>query len=346
MSPSKTGPEQTPYVVVTTEHQPIESPSEAEEFLTALSKAPDGVRLTQRLRSVSGSREVRLWEAPSLDVMTGYVSREFPGAQVTGTVGIFAPVNKNPVINVALADPTPGGGVIVGGVNFGAYKAGESQLLLVGSLPIETTGAFPGALVARLVDNMPAIEISGPPSYTGMQWGTTFAAGLTPGVAPAGGAPGLTGVLDQPAFLQIVTAAGKSSNLWPVSFRAARGGPMLIPGSAFDVVECGGRGTCGLGVTGGSVAGYHYSWGAPFIAGSGSGTDRYSCQLTNQFVYYDYQWLIQDGVNGGPFGPNPGPSSQTEIDLEVSWFYDAGVGQSALYALGVYAVGPVGLQGW
>jgi hypothetical protein len=37
--------------------------------------------------------------------------------------------------------------------------------------------------------------------------------------------PWLTGVLDQNAYLQVVRSDGKSSNLWPVSFTAARTAP-------------------------------------------------------------------------------------------------------------------------
>jgi hypothetical protein len=345
MSPSEHVPERAPFVVVTTEDALVTSSAQALEFLAALGKAPDGVRLCQRLRSETGSREVRLWEAPSLDVMERYVSREFPAGRITGTVGTFAPPDNDPVITIAIADPTPGSGVIVGGKHFGTRKAGQSQLLLVGSIPNGDTGAFPAALTASVVDgHLPAIELSGPPAYTGIQWGDTYAAGLIPAATLPEGVPGLTGVLDQPAFLQIVTAAGKSSNLWPVTFTAQRGVPMLIPGSAFNVDNCAGGGTCATNLEGGTIWGYHD--GGLFLSGAGSGTDRYSCQLTNQFVYDHYQWLIQDGVNGGPFGPNEGPANLTDIDLEVSWFYNFGVATDALYALGVFAVGPLGLTGW
>lgn len=331
--------EKSAFVLATTEHRPIASPGEAKVFLRALAEAPEGVRLTQRLRSDDGKTEVRLWEAPSMKLLGSYIAAKFPGGNVTGQIGIFDPPNNNPAITIAIADPTPGSGVIVGGVNFRAYKADQSQLLLVGGRNAGALGAFPAALTSRIVDNdLPAIELNN------LTWGDTYASGFLPGVTLPNGSPGLTGVLDQQAYLMIVTAAGKVSNLWPVTFTAVRGGPSVIPGSAFNIDECAGGG-CG-DLTGGTIYGSHSGPLSPFIEGPSSGTDRYSCQLKNQFVYYDYQWVIQDGVNGGPFGPNQGPSSQTEIDLEVSWFYDFGAGVGSLYQLDVRAIGPVGLTGW
>lgn len=321
-----------PLVIVTSEHQQITNPTEAREFLNALAKAPAGVRLTQRLRTENGSNEIYVWETPSLSVMTHYLAAQFKGAHVTGTVG-FGPVPP-PLITQVLffSDITPGGGAIIGGVNFGTYKARKSQFLLVGGIPNGQKGAFQPQV---LVGNLPALELTISNLNTKPQWGDSFAAAVIPN--------GITGVLDQPAYLQIVTAAGKSSNLWPLNFRASRGVPIQIPGSAFNIVTCAGGGTCLTDITDSSVGGFH---GGGFINTGGSGTDKYSCQLQNQFTYDHYEWAIEDGVNGGPFGGNPDPVGLPDINLEISWFYSGGLETSSLYALNVFAVGPQGFSGW
>jgi hypothetical protein len=319
---------ETPLAMVTSEHKRITNSTEAREFLAGLAKAPAGVRLTQRLRTEDGTKEIYVWEALSLSVMTSYLAAQFKGAHVTGHVGYGPPPPVQITEVLLFSDITPGGAVIVGGVNFNTYKAGKSKFLLVGGIQNGQVGAFQSPI---LVGNLPALEVG----IT--QWGDSFAAGFIPGPVE------ITGVLDQPAFLQIVTAAGKSSNLWPVSFRAIRGAPIEIPGTAFSTVNCAGGGTCYTNISDSSVGGFH---GGGFINTGGSGTDKYSCQLQNQFTYDHYEWAIEDGVNGGPFGGNPDPTGLAEIDLEISWFYNGGLETSSLYALSVFAVGPQGLTGW
>jgi hypothetical protein len=313
-----------PLVVVTTEHKKTTNPTEARAFLAALAKAPAGVRLLQKLHSEDGSKGVYVWEAPSLSVITRYLKDHFQGAHFGGPIGFSDPTPLITQVYTFVSLITAGGDVMIGGVRFGTYKQNKSKILLVGSIVEGQSGAFPPS--GGLVGGFPALELEG------LQWGDTFAAGSIPKV---------TAVLDQPASLQIVTAAGKSSNLWPVQFRAARNlVPVLIPGSAFNITACPGGGCSS--VDGGTVSGFHYS--NALLLGSGSGTDKYTCQLLNGFVYAGYEWTIQDGVNGGPFGANPDPIGQSEINLEVSWFYD--FFNSSLYSLSVYAVGPTGLTGW
>jgi hypothetical protein len=324
-------------VIVTTVHKPITNLSEASEFLAALAKAPSGVRFKQRLRSEDGSKEIHLWEAPSLGVMTKYIGRLFPSGGITGIVGHAGPLLPQITQVFLLSDITPGGTVIVGGRNFGTYNASKSQFLLVGGIQSGQTGAFPSSGIS--VGGYPALKLQIFEDGSKFEWGDTYAAGqIVPGPPN-----GISGVLDQPANLQIVAADGKASNLSPVQFRATRGAPTPIPGSAFKVVSCAGGGTCYTNITDESVGGFH---GGGFVNFGGSGTDQYSCQLLNQFTYDHYEWGIEDGINGGPFGGNPEPVGLPNINLEVSWFYNGGLETSSLYSLSVFAVGPVGLNGW
>jgi hypothetical protein len=174
----------------------------------------------------------------------------------------------------------PGGGVIIQGEHF------QGQ---------------PGQFLLLLSASGTQLEL------TNLQWGDTFAGGIIPPI---------TGVPDQPAFLQIITQDGKASNQWPVQFTASRE-VALLPGTALTPVACGSDGYCYVGSATDpfTVAGGH-AMGVGLY--SGSGTDVYNCTLQNGWVFDHYQWGTQDGIQGGPFGQAPDPVGQAEFTLAIS----------------------------
>jgi hypothetical protein len=347
-SESDSGTHRQELLVITTEHDSIANSIQSHKFVEALAKTPDGVRLTRRLQAESPGREVWLWETRDPATLEDYILKYFPDAPLGPALG-GGPIPA-PKIMGAFGNVTPGSSVLVLGENFGDYKQGQSHLLLVGTIPYENPGAFSDPLVVRGVNTpdgeIPAIELGGPPPY-GMDWADGYVNGTIPKVSTPNGQPLLTGVLDQNAYLQVVRSDGKSSNLWPVSFIAARQ-RLMVPGSAFHNDACSPHGWCSTSFDGWSVAAAHYADGPgiPFQQPD-SGDDVYSCHLKNDFVYDSAQWGTNDGVNSGPFGGgNPEPFGEADIKLIIGWSYSALPDDNAVYALAVYAVGPAGLQGW
>lgn len=285
---------------------------DSEAFLrganAALIKGLPKFRLYQRMTVADRSRVYFLWEAPGEHELREFIQRDFPPPEVHH-FGLW----KIPVIEFPPAITSvfpfsvirPGGGVIIRGEHL-RDKPGQFLLLL----------SVSGTRV----------------ELTNLQWGDTFAAGLIPMI---------TGVPDQPAFLQVITEDGKASNQWPVQFTATRV-VVLLPGTALTPVACGSGGDdfCYVGSETDpfTVAGGH---AMAFGLYSASGTDVYSCFLGNGWVFDHYQWGTEDGVQGGPFGQAPDPVGQAEFTLAISWFFD--VFGSASYDISLFVVGPTGV---
>jgi len=275
---------------------------------TALIKGIPKIRLYQRLVAADRSRAFFVWEAESEHQLREFIGEHFPSKEVQRyTLWIIPYIKFLPVITSVFPFSViqPGGGVIIQGQNFSA-KPGQFLLGLA------TSG--------RQVD------------LTNLQWGDTFAAGTIPTI---------TGVPDQPAFLQIITQDGMISNQWPVHFTAART-LVRLPGTALTPVACGNSGNdfCYMGSDTDpfTVAGGH-AMSVGFY--SASGTDVYNCTLRNGWVFDHYQWGTQDGIQGGPFGQAPDPVGQSDFTLAISWFFD--VFGSASYDISLWVVGPVGV---
>lgn len=203
----------------------------------------------------------------------------------------------------------PGGGVVVFGERFGGPR-------FPGQLRLKGLRRWDGAPVGDL-------------SLGDLSWDDTVVGGTIPWV---------TGVRDQDATLQVVTKAG-ASNEQKVRLTAARTADRLLPRHA-RVVTCSqasgqsnkcfaGPGTSDLART---LTGQH-------IGGSDAyGSDIFYAALQNDWVFDDYAWGYQHGIQGGPLGFHPG-SFQTQ--LAVNWFHDV-LGR-ADYGLDLYITGPDGV---
>ena len=276
----------------------------------ALVKAMPALRIRQSLLAENHTRAFILWEAPSAEAVRDFINGVFTDPQarefsVFG--GITGPLTPGPAITSVFPFSVirPGGGVIVLGTNF---RDTPGLFLLKGN--------FPGGQV----------------NLTDLQWGDTFAGGVIPQV---------TGAPDQQASLQIVTFDGKSSNLWPVEFTATRQ-VVLLPGNVLTLIGCGSSGFGGIDncLDFGpphTIEGFHSST----VDSSADGQDVYQCELQNGWVFDHYAWGVQDGVNGGPFGPEPDPVGKSSFTIDVHWFFD--VFSSAYYELSIFVVGPVGV---
>ncbi len=274
----------------------------------AIVKGLPSVRLYQRMTAADRTRAYFLWEVAGEHELREFIERNFPAAAVHRfTLRPIPFVEFPPLITSVFPFSIirPNGGVIIQGEYFKS-KPGEFLLLL------STSGTQ-----LKLTD---------------LQWGDTFAAGVIPAIS---------GVPDQPAFLQIITDEGRVSNEWPVQFTAARA-VVLLPGTALTPVACGSGGDdfCYIGSATDpfTVAGGH---AMSFGFYSASGTDVYNCSLNNGWVFDHYQWGTQDGIQNGPFGAAPDPDGQAAFTLAISWFFD--VFGSASYDISLFAVGPVGV---
>jgi hypothetical protein len=331
-SPSKSrrhGSVKQPPVLVSTEHKRITNLAEAQHFLSALAAAPPGIVLRERLQSKDSSKDVFVWQGETMVLLKKYLGNYFGRAVVTTVIGNLPYIIYPPNITslYMYSSITQGGRVAVGGMHFGKYDPTKSHFRLVGTIPSGVLGAFP-----NLIAGQPTLELQVTKDHSGRpQWSDSVAVGTIPGPLE------VPGLLDQNAFLQIVAVNGKVSDPWPVQFKAQRQ-VIRIPFSQFRTVACGdGDNTCGGGpsFTVAAVHGAMYS--------SSSGTDFYSCQLQNQYIYDHYEWAVADGINGGPFGGDPDPVGSDTINLKVSWFYD--FSGTSVYALNVFAIGPIGITG-
>jgi hypothetical protein len=283
-----------------------------EKFLhgvnAAVVKGIPKFRLYQRLVVADRSRAFLQWEAASEHELREFIELHIPTDKVHDFhLWVVPIVQFLPLITSIFPFSVikPGGGVIVQGVNF------QSQ---------------PGRLLLALNSSGMQLDL------TNLQWGDSFAAGTIPMI---------TGVPDQPGFLQVITHDGKASNQWPVQFTATRV-VVLLPGTALTPVACGQGGNDFCYLSAGSdpftAAGGH-SMSLGFY--SASGTDVSNCTLANGWVFDHYQWGTQDGIQGGPFGLAPDPVGQAEFTLAISWFFD--VFGSASYDISIFVVGPAGV---
>jgi hypothetical protein len=276
--------------------------------IAAVVKGLPNIRLHERLVAADRTRAFFVWEAVSDGELREFIERSFPHAEVHDFKLWNLPrIEFPPIITSVFPFSViqPGGGVIIQGQNFQS-QAGQFLLLLsVSNVQLELTN---------------------------LQWGDTFAAGTIPPI---------TGVPDQPAFLQVVTQDGLISNQWPVQFTATRV-VVLLPGTALTPVACGQGGDdfCYVGQSSDpfTVAGGHAMSLGLYSA---SGTDVYNCSLQNGWVFDHYQWGTEDGIQNGPFGAAPDPDGQAEFTLAISWFFD--VFGSASYDISLFVVGPVGV---
>lgn len=274
----------------------------------ALVKKPPKIRLRERIFSEDRERIFLTWSVRSRDAIEDFITEHIPAeAHRFEIIVILDPILFPMITSLfPFSVVQPKGGVIVQGIAFGA-QAGKFLL----------RGAFPGGAL-ELVD---------------LQWGESFAAGVIPWI---------TGVQDQDAFLQIVTKEGRTSNLFPVRFTAARE-VRLLQGDALTPVRCGDEGGSDSCYIGGAadpftVAGFHF---AVIWPGSASGQDVYQCTLANGWVFDHYEWNAQNGIQGGPFGQAPDPDGQSAFTVDISWFYD--VFGSSNYELSIFVVGPFGV---
>jgi hypothetical protein len=273
----------------------------------ALTKGIPKFRSRGRIISEDQKRLLLTWEAPSLHALRDFIGEIIPEAAHRFTLTSIFDMPGPPLITSVFPFSViqPNGGVIIQGQNFGSQPG---QFLIVGN--------FPGGQMA----------------LTNLQWGDNFAAGVIPWVA---------GVPDQQAVLQIVTQDGQPSNQVPVTFTAART-VALLPGTAVTPVECGQGGSDLCYIAGDqdpfTVAGAH---GTLFWPGGSSGDDVYNVNLANGWVFDHYEWLAQDGINGGPFGLAPDPDELPAFTIDVNWSY--GFFGNSNYELAIYVVGPIGM---
>jgi hypothetical protein len=268
---------------------------------------PRGIRIQARAYHEDGKGVTLTWRAPSLDALMKFVDGNLRGTLVGKVVPIrFDP--DPPVITSVFPFSViqPNGGVIIQGVNFGESPG---QFIMNGS-------EFAGGSI----------------SLGSLTWNETVIGGVIPNIF---------GVRDQQVTLQVITNTGQRSNAMPVQFTAARE-VQALPADIFQV-----------GISDSSVVGYadppitfeYYHFDdipvVDMFTGN-SGTDYFTTDLKNGWVYYSYQWTLEtSGVQGGPFGPDPEPVGQAHIELAISWSY--GPLSSAQYGITIYGIGPVGV---
>jgi len=269
---------------------------------------PDGMRYCKGLFDADGSRATLIWEvlSPALFdrfVKTSKVTRYWDDWSVVLDPTPYPIITKVFLFSII----QPGGGVIVGGNNFLA-QPGEFRLYSAG---------FPGGFV-----NLGAL-----------QWGDQFAAGIIPNIV---------GVQDDPnASLLIVASNGRHSNHWPVRFTARKDVVKVeFDSSAITTVKFSDAANFANVVTDtrSTLAGTHVT-----AYQSEDDTDIYQFQLKNGWVYDHYEWRVQDGINGGPFGQSPDPVDASSFTVTIHWFADF-FGGSADYALDIYVTGPSGVS--
>jgi len=154
-----------------------------EKFLrgvnAAVIKGIPRFRLYQRLVVADRSRAFFQWEAASEHELREFLQRHIPMDKVHDFGLWVIPIVQFLPLIISIFPFSvikPGGGVIVQGVNF------QSQ---------------PGRLLLNL--NVSGMQLD----LTNLQWGDSFAAGTIPMI---------TGVPDQPGFLQVVTHDGKETS--------------------------------------------------------------------------------------------------------------------------------------
>jgi len=281
-------------------------------LFAALHQPLRGIRLLTRLDHEDRKSATVTWQAPTLKELKAFLGR-LKSVTSKGFIRVhFDPVPPTITNVFPFSIIRPNGGVILQGKNFGDHPG---QFLL-------KAAGFKGGNV----------------SLGDLQWSDTVVSGIIPNIF---------GVLDQPARLQIVTADGKFSNEWPVTFTAARE-VRLLPGNIFKI-NMGGHDRYNFLELGDETKGYtariaHVSDPTPGanLFGGGDGTDTLVCQLKNGWVYAGFEWSDDTkGINGSPFGPLPEPIGTTSVQFAVAWFHDTF--SSALYGLSITALGPVGV---
>ncbi len=195
----------------------------------------------------------------------------------------------------------PGGGVIVQGRNFGA-QPGQFRLKLANGL---------GTDLSQL------------------EWAGNSIGGIID--------PGISGVLDQPATLQVINSSGVLSNEVPVQFTARRE-VKFLPGAVIhpDCSNGSDNNQCIRCTSGCTFRAYHGCSGF-YLSCNDSGTDTYSATLANGWRYFSAQTRVE-GSRADP----PGLLRDEPGFLQVRIYWDTTGNQSAAYNGDVYVEGPVG----
>ena len=295
-------------VYISTQHSIDDRERFWRQTIKVRKQLPAGIRFLKGLFEADGSKATLLWEAPSPAFFHKFVKTVDLVRYWDQWTVIIDPFPAPVITKIFIfSSITAGGSVIVGGDNF-LNQPGEFRLY---------SANFPGGFL-----NLGAL-----------QWGTQFAAGIIPNVV---------GVPDDPnASLVVVTANGRKSNHYHVRFAAKRDIVKVDFNSSaittvkfsdaanFANVQTDTRSTlCGTHVT---------------AYQSDDDTDVYAFQLNNGWVYHHYEWAVQDGINGGPFGQMPEPVDSSTFTVTVHWFADF-FGGSADYALDIYVTGPAGVS--
>ncbi len=285
-----------------------------------LRKAPPGLKVHQRFDLESREGATIIWRTKSVAALREFIMTD---PTLAPTLHHFSAVEANlsmPVITWAgsfFSGFYPGGLVTVMGNHFGD-QPGRLMMVMVPS-------GFPFS-----IGNVP---------LENLQWADHSVSGNIPA--------GLSGVIDQPVLLQIVTADGHQSNRVEVQFKAAREARAL-PGTAFSARlfsqtgddDFWGRGDGDPATINNTLSAYHTS-----LVASDSGTDYFICNLRHGWIYARYEWLDTGGIDGSPFGKGieayPEPLGQADFELKISWFYD--LGGLAHYAIKIFAIGPRGV---
>ncbi len=273
---------------------------------TALVKGIPKFRSRGRMISEDQKQLLQTWEALSTKELRGYIETAIPEAAHRFTLIPILDSPGPPLITSIFPFSViqPGGAVIIQGQNFGA-QPGQFVIIFPGSPPLTLP-----------MENL--------------QWGDNFAAGTI---------PWLLGLKDQEVLFQIVRQDGAASNQVSAQLTAVRT-VALLPGSIVTPVSCGSSGADQCYVGGFqdpfTVAGAH----AALFSG-GSGSDVYNVQLANGWVFDHYEWLAQDGVNGGPFGQAPDPDGLPAFTIVVNW--GSGPLGTSISELAIYVVGPMGV---
>jgi hypothetical protein len=268
----------------------------------ATRKLPSGLTLHERLYRPDGSGASFIWRGKSVKAVREFVQTSIKD-QTLGDLHQVMPDLFPPVITSVFPFSVimPAGGVIVQGQHFGDQPG---EFLLLG--PAFQDGAL------RLGN---------------LQWGDQYVAGVIPSVDR---------VPDQDAELQVITADGRKSNQAPCRFTANRQ-IRQVPGDIFSLVHFAAESNYdswskGLEMDGYTLRAFHGS------TGSGDGTDVFTCELKNGWVFYDYRWTDVGGINGSPFGNLSAPADSPNITLAISWFHD--VLGSAHWGIQILAIGP------
>ncbi|MCI0408523.1 MAG: hypothetical protein L0191_08175 [Acidobacteria bacterium] len=252
--------------------------------------------------------------------------QQSPLAQLCATVNCFTAFMQpkiEKVFPLALSY-SPGQPVLIGGSGFGSTK-GKGTVLLVGMK--KYTGADIGGRELTIVE-----------------WKNDVILAKIP--------DGITEVMDQSAFLQVKTQAGKLSNPVSVPVRATRDYVLLpFTDPPVKLISCGNDAdlnACnnwqdGVGVICSTRAfcGLHmnlWAW-----SGVETGTDHYSITLKNGWVFEDVDYSVDVSAPGEASASAPSGFQSGSNSWQPSVTWEVTANDSVSYWVSVHITGPKGV---